>query len=317
MGWSSIGWFAVIALAVTSLHAAEPTEMEVAEQLAAKCGYTQIGHDGEGHVTGLQFVNRKAYVEPPEWLGTKVKEVVNPNGKDLPQLTDADLPWLLKLPHLKFLKLDGMLITGRGYWSLAALTQLEYLGLHHIDRKELGDTLDPTCPLVANELPNLRRFDYKHNFRMRDVPVGKLRGSAKLEYLHLDNACCESSIVAFIIACPNLTRLELHRTGISSADLARVLQANPKITDIRIRPRDAKGLQPGDLKQLQALPELKNLCFGGHYNSMVFTYQDDLAPLTRISTLRTIVAPVKKVNDPVFLEWVKNCPSVDVKFQYY
>ena len=302
---------------VCATNAARPSEMEIAEKLAAKCGYAQIGHDGEGHVTGLQFVNRKAYVEQAEWLGEEVKEVVNEGGKDLPQLADADLSELFKLPHLRFLKLDNMMITGAGYRSLKDLKQLEYLGLHGIDRKELGDAVDPTCILVANELPNLRRFDYKHNFRMREVPVEKLRGNDRLEYLHLDNACCESSIMPFILGCPNLTRLELHRTGLTAHDLARIVNTNGKLTDIRIRPRDDRGLQPEDLALLKQLPALATLCFGGHYNQMDFDHENDLAHLREIGTMKTIVAPVKKKDDPVFATWVSTMEGVEIRFGYY
>ncbi len=308
-----LSFMAVLGVA---LRAAEPTEMEIAEQLAAKCGYARIGHDAEGHVTGLQFVTRKAYVEEDEWLGWKVVEVVNKGGKDLPQLTDADLAHLHKLPHLTFLKMDGMMVSGQGYASLKALKQLEYLGLHTIDRKELGVKCDPTCLLVANELPNLRRFDYKHNFKMRNVPVDRLKGTDKLEYLHLDNACCESSVVPFILACPNLTRLELHRTGITAQDLANIVATNKKLTDIRIRPRDNKSVQPDDLALLKQLPALETLCFGGHYNKLKFTTKD-LEEIKASKTLKTIVAPVKKKDDPLFKAWADSLEGVEVSFSYY
>jgi hypothetical protein len=297
--------------------AGEPTEMEIAEQLAAKCGYAQIGHDEEGRVTGLLFRTGKAYWEPPEWFGKKVKEVVAEKDAKRPQLTDAELPLLGKLPNLKFLKLDGMLITGKGYWSLKELKQLEYLGLHAIDRKELGEKVDPTCILVANELPNLRRFDYKHNFRIRRVPADKLKGTQKIEYLHLDNAGSKSSIVPFILACPNLKRLELHRTGITPKDLAKIVAANKKLTDIRIRPQNDRGLQPSDLKLLTDLPALETLCFGGQYNRMTFDGDNDLAHISRIKTLKSIVAPAKKREYPVFQKWVESLKGVEVKFGYY
>jgi hypothetical protein len=297
--------------------AGEPTEMEVAGQLAARCGYAQIGHDEEGRVTGLLFRTGKAYWEPPEWLGKKVREVVAEKDAKRPQLTDADLPMLGKLPNLKFLRLDGMLITGKGYWSLKELKQLEYLGLYAIDRKEMGDKVDPTCILVANELPNLRRFDYKHNFRIRRVPADKLKGTEKIEYLHLDNAGSRSSIVPFILACPNLKRLELHRTGIMPKDLAKIVAANKKLTDIRIRPQNDRGLQPSDLKLLTALPALETLCFGGQYNRMTFDGENDLAHISRIKTLKSIVAPARKREDPVFVKWVEGLKGVEVKFGYY
>jgi hypothetical protein len=305
--------FVGLAAAVAWAAPAED-ELALARTLAGKCGYAQIGTDADGHVAGLFLSNKKAYAETPEWLGEKVTEVSN---KKAPELTDADLPLLRKLPHLRFLKFQGQLVSGAGYAGLADLKQLEYLGLHSIDRKELGDKVDPTCILVANELPNLRRFDYKHNFRIRHAPAEKLKGTPKLEYLHLDNACCGPSVVPFILACPNLTRLELHRTAVTPDDLAKIVETNTKITDIRIRPRDARGLQPGHLKLVGKLPALETLCFGGNYNRMDFDYERDLAFLADMPTLKTIVAPVKKKDDPAFKTLVESCPKKEITFSYY
>jgi hypothetical protein len=183
--------------------------------------------------------------------------------------------------------------------------------------EELGIERDPDCILVANQLPNLRRFDYKHNFRFNEVPAGKLKGTKKIEYLMLDNACCGSSVVPFITTCPNLNRLELHRTEITPNDLQNIVETNQKIQDIRIRPANNKGLQPEDLKRIQHLPALETLCFGGRYNEMDFDYEQDLAFLTQIPTLQKIVAPIKKQGDPEFLKLKAKCADLEFEFSYY
>ncbi|MFW5870807.1 MAG: hypothetical protein ACOCVL_03970, partial [Candidatus Sumerlaeota bacterium] len=250
-------------------------------------------------------------------LGKEIKEIENKDKQDGEQLTDAGLPMLWKLPNLKYLKFDTMSITGKGYWSLKDLKQLEYLGLHAIDKVD-KEMQDPTCILVANELPNLRRFDYKHNFRMSGVPVEKLEGSEKMEYLHLDNACCGPSVVPFILACPNLNRLELHRTTITPENLEQIVKTNKKINDIRIRPANDQGLQPRHLELLQQLPALETLAFGANYNGMEFDYDSDLVYLTKIPTLKTIIAPVKKKDDPAFKKLTGAFPEdLNFRFGYY
>jgi hypothetical protein len=311
------GWLGFLLCFVGVSAGAASPEMEIAERIAARCGYAQIGYDAEGHVTGLLFRTAKAYSEPPEWLGEQVKEVETSVAKTDPQLTDADLPELRKLPHLKFLKLDGMSISGAGYWSLQEFQQLEYLGLHCIDRTEIAHLTDPSCVLVMNKLPRLRRFDYKHNFRLTGVPADQLQGTDRLEYLHLDNACCGPSVVPLILACPNLRRLELHRTTMTPADLERIVATNQRIADLRIRPLDERGLQPSHLALLTRLPALETLCFGGNYNEMAFDYDNDLVYLTQIKTLKNLTAPIRKKEDDSFRRLNEALGGIQIQYEYY
>ncbi|MFP4379030.1 MAG: hypothetical protein ACLFUS_00895 [Candidatus Sumerlaeia bacterium] len=294
------------------------SQMEIAEQLAAKCGFAQIGHDGKGKVTGLFLSHKNAYKEDAQWLGQLVKEIEG--SKDAPQITDADMPLLLKLPDLIYLKFQGQMVSGEGYQLCAQMRQLEYLGLHTVDSKELteaGIEKDPDCILLANQLPNLRRFDYKHNFRLSELPVDQLKGSDKMEYLMLDNALCESSVVPYILDCPKLNRLELHRTNITADDLRKIVATNTSIEDIRIRPQDDKKLQPADLKIIEDLPKLHTLCFGGNYNRMDFDYEKDLQFLTEMATLKTIVAPAHKKGADAFQKLEAAMSGISFRFGYY
>ncbi|NJO56501.1 MAG: hypothetical protein HC834_09415, partial [Rhodospirillales bacterium] len=112
---------------------------------------------------------------------------------------------------------------------------------HYMDKKfaEKGqDSLNrPDFMVVANHfIQQLKTLEIKHNFRLKQTLVDKLKPMPELRRLVLDNESAGPSSVNFIISCPKIEELELHRTRIVEYDMCKILQNLKNLKILWIRP---------------------------------------------------------------------------------
>ncbi len=147
------------------------------------------------------------------------------NGK----ITGRGAAALKSLPHLRSLRFGGcMKFTGDGVQAAAELVQLESLQLHHCGA---GD--DDLPPLV--HMPNLKSLFVSSQFngRLTDAGLKHVAQFQTLESLKLaEFVVTNEGGLDVLKRLGRLKTLELHKVGVSVADIEKLRAAMPQ-TEIR------------------------------------------------------------------------------------
>jgi hypothetical protein len=294
--------------AVKILSPAE--QKQLAEKLGSKAAKCEITYDAEGNVTNLYFSNHQ----------NNEKEAP---GK--PGIGDEEFVQLVQFPKLKGFMLETQQVSDEGLKVLKQMPNLEEARFHYMDKKwKLAgqpDRITADFILNINGCRKLKALDIKHNFTLKGTSIDKLDGFPELEWLMLDNAAAGPKAVPFLLKCPKIKTLHLHRTTLGEDDFAKAITALPNIEEIWIRP-DKVGkeiaLQPQALRHLGQLKNLKVIKIGGQFNYFPLPYKNGLEYLAAIPTLKQVDFPVKtNALSPGIAEFIKARSDVAISFNHH
>ena len=227
----------VIAGSLLALDAA--SQRALIEDFAAKTYRCQATWDDAGSLATLVLshhgIDRKDQAEKPG-------------------ISDDDVLRLSGIASLRELTLIKQPITERGYAVAASLPQLTTFWQEYVPD---GTAPDFTAPLRS--CTGLKVLAIKHNFALNGkvTPMADLPDMPDLERLVLDMSSATPEAVEFIVRCPNLRELQLHRTRIDRAGLARIVAALPLLETIWLKPEQSQAkLTCSDLRELRAAPRI-------------------------------------------------------------
>lgn len=207
------------------------------EKLRAKLDELTVVYDNDGNVIRLKCYNGRLDESASSDQYTGV--------------TDSDMEAMLAFYKLESIWLEAQLVTDAGIAYLARFPNLTEARFHYMNRRGAGlaEALQregrpnpsvPQCtpdfilPLDAHR--NLEVLEIKHNFKLSGTSVDKLSGFPALERLVLDNGSAAPPAVDFIVKCPRLRVLQLHRTKFSNTDFEEAVAALPDLEELWLRP---------------------------------------------------------------------------------
>lgn len=211
---------------------------------------------------------------------------VDKKGQDgKPGIGDADILKLSGLASLSELTLIKQPITESGYAVLATLPQLTVFWQEYVPE---GTKADFIAPLAA--CTGLKVLAIKHNFALANQvsPMASLPAYPALEKLVLDMSSATPEAVDFILRCPSIRHLELHRTVCGDADLERIIAGLPHLAELWLKPKAAKiGITHRSLRLLQAASELRILKLH-QGNILPLPFADGLEYLVPMTALKEL-----------------------------
>lgn len=274
--------WALAAAMATTVAGGQEREKQLAERIASLAEAHHVETDANGHVVRFGVSNHGMHRK----------------GKDAaprPGVTDADLERLLACRRLRGIFLEIQPLTDDGYALLANFPELTDLRLHYANakpyRRDGKDIASARFALVVNDMARpLRILELKHLFGIRGTVMGKLKAQPELEKLELDNDFAGPEALPFILAATKVRSLQLHRTSIGEAGLARIVAALMNLELLVLRPTGrADGdtpLRGRSLRALRGHKRLKALYLGINWTDL--PYEDGLEHLTTIPTLEYV-----------------------------
>ena len=197
---------------------------------------------------------------------------------------------ILKLPFLEAIGLEQQLLGDEEYALLGNLQRLRDVRLHYMYFRRRGNLATADAPLFINQLPaSLQVLELKHNFHIEGGCMDRLNPQPALVKLEIDTGYATPAAVPFILAAPGIRNLQIHRTSMSSADFARVVQGLPSLEILEVRPQANRDdpITGRSLEALRAHPSLQIL--RASLNWRVLDWDNGLSALASIPTLRHIV----------------------------
>lgn len=229
----------LVAITGSLLALETPAQRALIEDFAAKTYRCQATWDEAGSLATLVLshhgIDRKDQAEKPG-------------------IADDDILKLAGIASLRELTLVKQPITERGYAVVATLPQLTTFWQEYVPD---GIAPDFTAPLRS--CTGLKVLAIKHNFALNGkiTPMADLPDQPDLERLVLDMSSATPEAIDFIVRCPKLRELQLHRTRIDGAGLARIVAALPHLETIWLKPEQNQAkLTCSDLRELRAASRL-------------------------------------------------------------
>lgn len=232
----------IILLLPLALHAAPPAKEQesIAERLGEKVQRFEMWTDDDGNVTGVIFINHQALTK---------------SAGEKPGITDADLRQLRHFPKLTAINFEAQPIGDDGLQVLREFTHLKQVGFHYM-AKAKDASASPDFIEVIDGMRDLEIIEIKHNFRMKAINVQKLMGPfPKVWRLVLDTPLTAEQTMHMIRLCPNVTDLQLHRTGVTPEQLDEIGELLPKLEVMWLKPK--QGVTAEQLMSLRSFQRLR------------------------------------------------------------
>ena len=282
-------------------------QQKLAESIAGKAAKSEITTDSNGNVTGLFFSNHKMWE----------KENPGPGG-----ITDEEMKLIINFKNLRSFKIERQQVTTSGCESLKDCPEIRELKFHYMANKfatsDREDLIDPDFMLVANHFKDqLEVLEIKHNFKLNGTVINQLLPMPKLKKLVLDNESAHSLAVPYILSCPNVEDLRLHRTLIKAGEMKKILRELRNLKVLWIRPSgdypdkiDYKIMKDiGQLKDLEQL--MLKLDFG------TIPFEDGFEHLVHLKKLKRLqISEDVDPNSKAVTLFLEKRPDVDLIIGY-
>lgn len=210
-------------------------------------------------------------------------------------LADPHLVHLRGLTRLRVLYLASTQVTGEGCRYLSALTHLGNLNCHFTPVNDAGLA-------QIGRLTSLERLEIVHT-HFTDAGAAHLRSLTHLRRLQLGSRDATGAALANLRALPELAELDVH-------DLQPCPRGDLYLGDLkglRVLRIYTGSFQGGEIRQLAGLSGLEELNLSG-----VRVSDADVAPLTGLTRLRTLVIPAKQVSETALRSLQAALPGLQV-----
>lgn len=288
MTWSRRTVVLAFVLVVARLLAAEPVEGATQKEIAEKLGSLALAHsvelDDDGNVIRFGASNH---------AGIHHRDGSRPAK---PGIDDEAFAAVLKFPKLRAIFLEKQPLTDAGYALLKQLPELKDVRLHHINDKQFADTLKGATSdaiLIANDMPNLKTLEIKHCFGLQEDNSDELKPQAELEKLEIDVPWSKEKVVPFVLGCPKVKNLQLHRTSITNEQLAAIGKTLGELELIELRPAWPANLTAAGLAGLREHPKLRAVLLSLDWGPL--PWENGLQHLAIIPNLEYVEINVKGI----------------------
>ncbi|MFW5830045.1 MAG: hypothetical protein ACOCXA_07260, partial [Planctomycetota bacterium] len=165
---------------------------------------------------------------------------------------------------------------------------------------------DPEYIRLLEHCSKLKALDLTPSFGVQGSILPELPAMPELRWLSVDCAASEASVIDFIAGSPKLEALRLHRTGMSDAELTRLVTVLPELRWLeykcsRKQSEHATSKEQANdptLAVLAQLPKLEMLYLSGGFQPP-HSWENGFEHLASMSQLRVLtVKESRKANDP-------------------
>ena len=254
---------------VAFAQVAAQEQQALANRIGENVQRFEMWTDATGNVTGLILINHQSLTKA---VGER------------PGVDDSAFATLTQFPKLTAVNIEAQPVGDSGLAVLKRFPGMRQVGFHYM-AKATGATASPDFITVIDEMHDLEIIEIKHNFRMKAINVDQLKGPfPKTWRLVLDTPITATQTMHMIRLCPNVTDLQLHRTGVTPTQLAEIGRLLPKLEVLWLKPKGE--LTAGHLAALQHFPNLR--IFSPQHFKNSIPYEDGWDWLARLPNLQRL-----------------------------
>jgi hypothetical protein len=241
--------------------------------MARQVSMCAVRYDPDGQVALLWLSNHQIF-DPKD-------------GQDRPGVDRALIARLDELPALRALLVHHQPLADQDFAVLARLPQLQGFSVeYHGNHQPPSGEASGAFMLHLKDLRALRTLHLKHLFKLNTTEVDQLGPYPDLVCAELDNASAGPEAQCFLLGCPQLRDLELHRSHLSNQAIADLVDGGALRELRRLALKPDGGFDAGCLEHVARLPALERLEF--HHWKIPLPWEGGLEHLVDCASLRVI-----------------------------